>query len=97
MKYVSLFRYDPERDPTARLRLEYDSDWGNATLSDENTHIEQVENPDALHLDVLASMQLTTAQVKWLHEKTGELARQMADCDAKAQAKVDRILRSAKP
>lgn len=92
-RFVRLFRYDPEKDPNARLRVDYDPDFGNAVLSDENTHPEQVDNPDANHLEVLESLQLTTKEVKWLAETMAELAAVMEDEDRAAQVEVDRIRR----
>lgn len=81
MRSVRLYCYDPVRDPTARLRLEYDSDCGNAILSDEDTLPEQVRNADAHARNVLASLQLTTACVRWLHEATGALLNEMERAD----------------
>lgn len=95
-RFVRLFRYDPVKDPTARLRLEYDQEWGNAVLADEDTHIEQVDNPDARHVETIASMQLTTRCVRWLATQAEALADEMERCDAETQALVD-ALRSDAP
>lgn len=90
-RFVRLFSYDRVKDPTARLRLEYDPDWGNAVLADENTHPECVDDPDARHLDTLGSMQLTTHEVRWLATVAAELADLMERNDTEAQAEVDQI------
>lgn len=80
-RFVRLFRYDPAKDPCARLRLDYDPDFGNAILADENTLPEESNNPDTNRIETLASMQLTTACVRWLHEASGELLAQMEDAE----------------
>lgn len=88
-RFVRLFRYDPIKDPGARIRLEYDPDWGNAILSDEDVHPEQVSNPDARHVTVLDSLDLTTTGMRWLATATAELAAIMERQDAADQAEVD--------
>lgn len=88
-RFVRLHRYDPDRDPTARLRLDYDPDWGVAVLSDEDTHLEQVENPDARHVSATATIDLTPRQMRWLATQTAELADIMEREEAESQAEVD--------
>lgn len=77
MRFARIYRYDPIKDPRARIRLDYDPDFGNAILSDEDMLVEHVDNPDARCIDVLCSMQLTTECVRWLHRVTGELLLEM--------------------
>lgn len=89
MRFVRIFRYDPIKDPCARLRLDYEPNFGNAILADENTLPEEVENPDCNRIETLASMQLTTACVRWLHEATGELLARMQENDARLQRELD--------
>lgn len=89
MRFTRLFRYDPVKDPTARLRLDYDPDFGNAILSDEDVLPEQSDNPDARCLGELTSMQLTTSEVRWLATAASELAALMERGDAEAQAELD--------
>lgn len=76
MRFVLMFHPDP-KDPNGRLRLDWDSDFGNAILADENTLPEHVDDPDARHVVTLATMQLTRECVRWLHEATGELLAMM--------------------
>lgn len=90
-RFVRMFRYDPVRDPTVRLRLEYDPDHGLANLACERTHLEQVDNPDAHHVQTLDDFDLTTREVRWLANAATELAAIMEHQDAEAQAEVDRI------
>lgn len=90
-RFVRLFSYDPIRDPGARLRLDYHPDFGNAVLADENTHPECVGDPDARHIETLESLQLTTAEVRWIATVTAELAEIMERNDVETQAEVDRI------
>lgn len=90
-RFVRLFQYDPVKDSTARLRVDYDPDFGNAVLADESTHPEQVDNPDANHVIPMESLQLTTAEVWWLATTMAELAVVMESNDRDAQAEVDRI------
>lgn len=89
MRFVRLFRYDPVKDPTARLRLDYEPEYGNAVLSDENVFPEQAENADARCVETLASLQLTTACVRWLATETAALADVMERSDAEIQAWLD--------
>ncbi len=88
MRFVRIFRYDPVKDPTARTRLDYDPDFGNAILSDENVLPEQADNPDPHHVNVLATMQLTTACVRWLATQLTELADLMEKDLAEADERV---------
>ena len=90
-RFVRMFRYDPERDPTVRLRLEYHPDHGLANLACERTHLEQVENPDANHVQTLNDFDLTTREMRWLAGASAELATIMEHQDAAAQAEVDRL------
>lgn len=94
-RFVQMFRYDPIKDPTARIRLDYDPDCGNAVLADENTHLEHVNNPDARHIETLASMQLTTPMVRWLATQTAALAAEMEFHDAEVQAQADALKETA--
>lgn len=89
-RFVKMFQYDPEKDPRARLRIDYDPDFGNAILSDENVHPEQAENPDPNHTNVLASMQLTTPMVRWIATQAAELAAIMEANDKRIQDELDR-------
>lgn len=88
-RFVRLFRYDPAKDPTARLRIECDSGWNNAVLSDEDVHAEQAENPDARHIVTRATIDMTTREVRWLATATSELADRMEQRDAEDQAELD--------
>lgn len=88
-RFVRMFRYDPERDPTVRLRLEYNPDHGLANLACERTHLEQVNNPDARHVDVLDDFDLTTREMRWLADAAAELAAIMERNDAEIQAELD--------
>jgi hypothetical protein len=89
-RFVKIFRYDPEKDPRARIRIDYDPDFGNAILSDENVHVEQAENPDPNHTDVLASMQLTAPMVRWIATQMAELATIMEADVKRIQDELDR-------
>lgn len=88
-RFVRMFRYDPVKDPRARLRIDYHPDFGNAVLSDENVNLKQVDNPDARHVEVLASLQLTAPMVRWIAEAAAELATIMEDNDRQVQAELD--------
>lgn len=90
-RFVQMFRYDPVKDPTARIRLDYDPKFGNAVLADENTHLEQIDNPDARHVETLASIQFTTPMMRWLATKATALASIMERADAEAQARADEL------
>ena len=92
-RFVRLFRYDPAKDPTARTRVDYDPDFGNAILSDENVHAEQADNPDARHKEVLASFQLTLPMVRWLAVTMAELVPIMEENQRRDQEEVDRLIR----
>lgn len=83
-----LFPYDPQGNPTSRLRLEYDADRGLAVLSDEDTLPEQVDNPHARRVDVRDSVDLTTAMVRWLSKVMPDLADEM---EAHDRAVVERV------
>lgn len=89
VRFNRMFRYDPVKDPTARLRLSYDEEWGTAILSDENVLPEQADNPDARNIQGIATVDLTTAQVRWLAEVASDLADLMEQRDATAQAELE--------
>lgn len=88
-RFVEMFRYDPVKDPSARLRLDYDPDHGNAILADENVHPEQVDNPDVNHVETLATMQLTAPMMRWLATHISKLADKMERDVAKANERLD--------
>lgn len=90
-RFVKMFEYDTVKDPGARLRIDYDPDFGNAILSDENVHPEQAKNPDANHVNVLASIQMTPACARWIAETMSELAPIMEKQQEEDQAEVDRL------
>lgn len=96
-RFVKTYRYDPVKDPSARLRLDYDPEFGNAIFSDENVHPEQADNPDANHVEAIASMQLTMYQVRWLAEHVPELIARMERADAEANAYVEARRKERQP
>lgn len=73
-RFVRMFRYDPIKEPTARLRLDYDSDDGMARLYDEDVLPEQHDNPDARCNSRLSRATLVTSEVRWLATQFAELA-----------------------
>jgi hypothetical protein len=89
-RFVKIFRYDPKKDPRARIRIDYDSDFGNTILSDEDVHPEQADNPDPNHTNVLASMQLTAPMVRWIATQMAELATIMEADVKRIQDELDR-------
>jgi hypothetical protein len=89
-RFVKIFRYDPKKDPRARLRIDYDPDFGNAVLSDEDVLPEQAENLDPNHTNVLASMQLTAPMMRWIATQAAELAAIMEADVKRIQDELDR-------
>lgn len=74
-RFVRLHRWDP-KCPGLRLRLSRDPD-ELAELVEETTLPERVLNPDARRLECHQRIVLTTENVRWLHEATGELLVEM--------------------
>lgn len=70
-RFVRLHHWDP-KCPGLRLRLSRDPD-EIAELVEETTLPERVLNPEAHRLERHTSITLTTENVRWLHEATGEL------------------------
>jgi hypothetical protein len=87
-RFIAIRPHGPQ-DVGARLRLDYDPDFGNVIISDENVLPEQMRNPDANNVTTLASMQLTPPDVEWLHVETGNLLAAMLPVLAH-EAAVDR-------
>lgn len=67
-----------------RLRLEYDPGWGDAMLSDENVLSEHGLDPDAHHIENIASIPLSHADVDWLLFALSDLAARMAADEAES-------------
>lgn len=74
-RFVRLHHWD-DKCPGLRLRLSRDPD-ENAELVEETVWPEQVHNPDANHVKPIEIICLTTQNVRWLHEATGELLAEM--------------------
>lgn len=74
-RFVRLHHWDPKR-PGLRLRLSRDPD-EIAELVEETTLPERVMNHDANRVERHERISLTTENVRWLHEATGELLAEM--------------------
>jgi hypothetical protein len=96
-RFVRLYAYDRVKDPGVRLRLEHDPVCGCATLACERVLPEQVDNPDARNVVNLGSIDLTTAEVKWLASVGVQLAEMMEAADVAAQASLDARVKPVLP
>lgn len=74
-RFVRLHHWDP-KCPGLRLRLSREPDEC-AELVEETTLPERVMNPNANRVDCRERISLTTENVRWLHEVTGELLAEM--------------------
>lgn len=89
-RFVRIWAGPVDRGMASRLRVDFDPDFGDAILADENVLPEKVLDPDARRVDTLASITLSLGQARFLAAALAEMVSEMETAIDRDQAWVDR-------